>query len=80
MATLPATGSQISFGRVHNAFTTSKQAGSVAGDAPAGGFNIKLSSVLGANATYHISDSPQTAGTPIKFSFTFGGKNSLNTY
>lgn len=80
--TLPATGSQISFGRVHNAYahnppTQNRQAGVAPGDAPTGGFNIKLSAVLGANATYGIN---QTAGTQISFSATFGGKTYPYTY
>ena len=69
MATLPATGSQISFGPVNRAFTN--QTPGAAGNAPSGGQNIKLSTVLGNNATYGIS---QTVGTAIKFSQTFGGK------
>lgn len=74
MATLPATGSAISFGQVNRAFTN--LAPNSAGNAPAGGQNIKLSSVLGNNATYGIS---QTAGTVIKFSQTFGGKTTPYT-
>ena len=75
-ANLPATGSQLEFGRVHNAYahnppSQNRQAGQQPGNAPLGGFNIKLSAVLGANATYGIN---QTAGTQIKFSATFGGR------
>jgi len=70
MATaLPGTGSPISFGQVNRVFTN-KTPG-VAPDAPGGGQNIKLSSVLGSNSTYTIN---QTAGTQIKFAATFGGK------
>jgi len=69
MATLPATGSAISFGQVNRTFTN--QAPGAAGNAPAGGQNIKLSAVLGNNATYGIG---QTAATQIKFAATFGGK------
>ena len=69
MATLPATGSAISFGQVNRVFTNN--AAGAAGNAPAGGQNIKLSAVLGNNGTYGIG---QAAGTAIKFSFTFGGK------
>lgn len=80
--TLPATGAQISFGRVHNAYTNNPptqftQAGRAGGNAPTGGFNIKLSSVLGANAAYGIN---QTAGTQISFSAKFGGKPYPYTY
>jgi hypothetical protein len=67
--TLPATGSAISFGQVNRVFTN--QTPGAAGNAPAGGQNIKLSAVLGNNATYGIG---QTAGTAIRFSQTFGGK------
>jgi hypothetical protein len=70
MATLPATGSQISFGQVNRVFTNN--APGAAGNAPAGGQNIKLSAVLGNNATYTIG---QAAGTQIKFSNTFGNKS-----
>ena len=69
MAILPATGAEIAFGKVHQAFTNVVRGS--AGDAPAGGQNIKLSAVLGANAAYGIR---QAAGTQIKFSATFGGK------
>ena len=71
MATLPGTGSQISFGQVNRAFTN--QTPGAAGNAPSGGQNIKLSAVLGNNATYGIS---QTAGTQIRFSQTFGGRTT----
>lgn len=69
MAILPATGAEISFGKVHQAFTNVARGS--AGDAPVGGSNIKLSQVLGANAAYGINQAP---GTQIKFSATFGGK------
>jgi hypothetical protein len=69
MATLPATGSAISFGQVNRVFTN--QTPGAAGNAPAGGQNIRLSAVLGNNATYGIG---QAVGTNIRFSFTFGGK------
>ncbi len=69
MATLPATGSQISFGQVNRVFTN--QTPGAAGNAPSGGQNIKLSAILGNNGTYGIG---QTVGTQIKFSATFGGK------
>jgi len=71
MAVLPATGSAISFGQVNRAFTN--QTPGATGNAPAGGQNIKLSAVLGNNATYGIS---QVAGTQIKFAATFGGKTT----
>jgi len=69
MATLPATGSAISFGQVNRVFTN--QTPGAAGNAPAGGQNIRLSAVLGNNATYTIG---QAVGTQIRFSQTFGGK------
>ena len=74
MAVLPATGSAISFGQVNRAFTNNVPG--AAGNAPTGGQNIKLSAVLGNNATYGIG---QTAGTQIKFSATFGGKTTPYT-
>ena len=70
MATLPASGSQISFGQVNRVFTNN--APGAAGNAPSGGQNIKLSAVLGNNATYTIG---QAVGTQIRFSFTFGSKS-----
>jgi hypothetical protein len=69
MATLPATGSQISFGQVNRVFTN--QTPGAAGNAPSGGQNIKLSAILGNNGTYGIG---QAVGTQIRFSQTFGGK------
>lgn len=75
MATLPATGSQLSFGQVNQAFTNNTPGS--AGNAPSGGQNIKLSSVLGNNATYGIG---QAVGTQISFSATFGGKNTPYNY
>ena len=72
---LPATGSQISFGRVNQAFTN--YAPGAAGTAPSGGQMIKLSATLGALSTYGIN---QTAGTQIRFSATFGGKSYPYTY
>jgi hypothetical protein len=73
--TLPATGSQISFGRVNQAFTNISPG--TAGNAPTGGQNIKLSAVLGFDPIYTIN---QTAGTQISFSSTFGGKSYPYTY
>lgn len=72
---LPATGSQISFGRVNQAYTNNAP-GSV-GNAPSGGQNISLSSTLGANPIYTVG---QTAGTQISFSATFGGRYYPFTY
>ena len=69
MATLPATGSQISFGQVNRVFTNNTPG--AAGNAPSGGQNIKLSAVLGNNATYGVL---QAVGTQIRFSATFGGR------
>lgn len=71
MATLPATGSAISFGQVNKGFTNNNPGS--AGDAPSGGQNIKLSAVLGSHPTYGIG---QTTGTQISFSSTFGGKTT----
>ena len=78
MATLPATGSAISFGQVNQAFAPpgGVTPGS-AGNAPSGGQNIKLSAILGNNATYGIN---QAAGTQIRFSQTFSGKVTPYSY
>jgi hypothetical protein len=75
MGTIPATGNAISFGKVNQAFTNLSPGS--AGNAPSGGQNIKLSAVLGNNATYGIN---QTAGTQISFSATFGGKTTPFNY
>lgn len=75
MGLIPATGSAISFGKVNQAYTN--QTPGAAGNAPSGGQNIKLSSVLGNNATYGIN---QTSGTQISFSATFGGKTTPYNY
>ncbi len=72
---LPATGSAISFGRVNQAYTN--LAPGSAGNAPSGGQNISLSSVLGSNPTYGVG---QTVGTEISFSATFGGRYYPYTY
>jgi hypothetical protein len=73
--TLPVSGTEISFGKVNQAYAPpgNRTPGSP-GDAPAGGRNIKLSAVLGANPIYGIG---QTAGTQIKFSKTFGGRTTV---
>ena len=70
MAITAATGSAISFGRVHKVFTNNDPG--AAGNAPAGGQNIRLSSVLGANSTY---GTPQAAGTQISFALRFWGQS-----
>lgn len=77
MATLPATGAEISFGKVHKAFTNIAPDASSPNDAPTGGKNIKLSAVLGSNPVYTIG---QTAGTEISFSATFGGRTTPYPY
>jgi len=75
MGLIPATGSAIAFGKVNQAYTNNTPGS--AGNAPAGGQNISLSSVLGNNATYGIN---QASGTPISFSATFGGKSTPFDY
>jgi hypothetical protein len=72
---LPATGSELSFGRVNRAYTNNLPG--AAGNAPSGGQNIRLSAILGNNATYGIN---QAAGTQIRFSQTFGGRSYPFTY
>jgi outer membrane lipoprotein SlyB len=80
---LPATGSQISFGRVNQAYTNytpgtgGNADGNILGSGFGGGNNIRLSSVLGAIAAYGIG---QAAGTQIRFSSTFGGRAYPYTY
>lgn len=71
MAILPATGSAISFGQVNRAFTN--QTPGAAGNAPIGGQNIKLSSVLASVTTYGILQVP---GTQVSFAATFSGKTT----
>ena len=71
MAVLPATGSAISFGQVNRAFTNNVP--DAAGNAPTGGKNIALSSVLGNKTNYGIN---QATGTQISFSATFAGKTT----
>jgi hypothetical protein len=68
---VPGSGAQISFGAVNQSFTN--LAPGSAGSAPSGGQNIKLSSVLGSNPIYTVNIS---AGTEIKFTLAFGGKNA----
>jgi len=63
----PASGNEISFGKVNQAFTNNLPGST--GNAPSGGQNIKLSAVLGANPTYGIN---QNTGTQISFSLQFG--------
>jgi hypothetical protein len=70
MAITAATGSAISFGRVNKVFTNNDPG--AAGNAPAGGQNIRLSAVLGADSTY---GTPQAAGTQISFALRFWGKS-----
>lgn len=72
---LPATGSEISFGRVNRAFTN--YAPGAAGNAPVGGQNIALSSILGNRSQYGIG---QAVGTQISFSSRFGGRYYPFTY
>ena len=66
MATLPATGSQIAMGKVQQAYNNVTPG--TGGNAPAGTQNVKLSAVLG------VTYGGKTAGAPISFSSTFGGK------
>lgn len=72
---LPASGTELSFGRVNRAYTN--YAPGAGGNAPSGGSNISLSSILGANSTYGVN---QSAGTQISFSATFGGRYYPYTY
>lgn len=65
MPLLPATGSEISMGRVRKAITTNTN--------PTTGDNIGLSGTLGVSVG-------QSAGTQITLSSTFGGKTVPYTY
>jgi hypothetical protein len=71
MATLPATGAEISFGRVNRAYTNN--APGSAGNAPAGGQNIKLSAVLGSNIA-------AATGTTIAFAISFWNRSTPFDY
>jgi hypothetical protein len=75
MAILPGSGSAISFGQVNQAFTNNVPG--AAGNAPVGGQNISLSSVLGYNPAYTVG---QSTGTQISFSSTFSGKSTPYNY
>lgn len=72
---LPTSGSELSFGRVNRAYTNYTPG--AAGNAPTGGQNIALSSILGNRSNYGIN---QTVGTQIRFSQTFGGRSYPFTY
>jgi hypothetical protein len=78
MAILPGTGAQMSFGQVNQAFAPpgTRTPGS-AGNAPSGGQNISLSSVLGANPVYGVL---QSTGTQISLTVTFGGRSTPYSY
>jgi hypothetical protein len=67
----PATGAQISFGKVNKAFTNF--APGAAGNAPSGGQNIKLSSVLGTYVSL-------ATGTQLSLSLGLGGKSTPFDY
>lgn len=77
MATLPISGTAISFGQVNRSYTN--QTPGAAGDAPLGGQNIKLSAYLGATYANGVwpEDSTKPAGTaPISLSANFGGRTT----
>jgi hypothetical protein len=74
MATLPATGSQISFGQVNQAFTNYVPNSAGLGPSPLGGRNIRLSASLGYNF------GAKNTGTSISISATFGGKTTPYGY
>ena len=76
MATIPATGSQISFGQVNQAFTNYVPNSAGLGPSPLGGQNIRLSASLGGNFAVPSSTFPTTytTGTVISLSKTFGGR------
>jgi hypothetical protein len=64
---LPATGSQISFGRVYRGYVSGSYP-------PPGGTNIRLNGTLG------VSYGGKGAGVSTSFSATFGGKYYPYTY
>jgi hypothetical protein len=75
---IPVTGSQISMGRVNQAFSnwTPGAGGNANGSAnpSGGGNNIKLSAILG------VSYGGKTLGAPISLSATFSGLVAPYTY
>lgn len=64
MGLIPATGSEITMGRVQRAYTNSL---------PTAGSNVTLSGTLGAHVGH-------TAGTSISLSSKFGGRTTPYTY
>lgn len=66
---LPITGQELSFGKVNRAYTNFARGS--AGNAPNGGQNIALSSVLASQPAY---GSLQASGTQVSFSARFGGR------
>lgn len=80
MAILPATGSAISMGKVHRAYTNivPGTAGNANLTGTGGGQNIKLSAILGTGSAFGSQAAP--AGTQIRFSFTFGGDTTPYGY
>ena len=75
--TLGSTGSEMSFGRINRAFTNNLPG--AAGNAPAGGQNIRLSAVLGSNpGTYNGVN--YGVGVQISLTIAFGGKTYPFTY
>ncbi len=67
MATLPGTGSALSFGKVYSAYTNASYP-------TAGGTGVKLSATLGVNYGGKV------AGAQISFSSTFGGNVTPYNY
>jgi len=66
MGTLPATGTEISMGKVYQAYTNT---------APTGGTNIGLNAELGVNQPGIVG-----AGAETEFSTDFGGLNTPYDY
>jgi len=67
MATLPGTGSALSFGKVYSAYTNASYP-------TAGGTGVRLSATLGVNYGGKV------AGAQISFSSTFGGNVTPYNY
>jgi len=75
MGTIPATGTEVSMGRISRALGTTNSY------PPAAGSNIKLNGTLGinrSNATTNISNI--TSGSATQESADFGGLDTPNTY
>jgi len=76
MGTIPATGTEVSMGRISRALGTTNSY------PPAAGSNIKLNGVLGAfrSLANHPTVGDIPSGSETKESEDFGGLDTPNTY